>query len=338
MADVKPKLLVVELWNIGDLAIATPFLGAAAARFNVTLLAKPVALDMQPRFWPQINIIPFTAPWTAFKRKYHFWRWPMKDLIGLRRLLVRQQFDVGLSARRSGPGGDPRDHLLLKLAGARERIGFSSLGSSILLTRILPRPAPESHRYENWRAVARAVDIELLPREQLNRPAKREKIVLIHTGARHPARVWPLENFRRLAVKLRARGWEVQIACNSDQTGWWEKNGETGVIGPETIGKLIELTDRAGVFIGNDSGPGHIAAACGVPTFTIFGPQVPDLWTPIHPRAQYVEGKPCRFKPCSDYCRFPRPFCIEDVSEEAVWPRVEKFVLNELGAPARLPK
>jgi ADP-heptose:LPS heptosyltransferase len=95
------------------------------------------------------------------------------------------------------------------------------------------------------------------------------------------------------------------------------------------------LTDRAGVFIGNDSGPGHIAALCGVPTFTIFGPQLPEWWVPFHPQAEYVEGKACPFKPCSDYCRFPKPFCIQDLSEEAVWKRVEQFTLKHLpeGAP-----
>ena len=42
---LKPKLLIVELWGLGDLVIATPFLRAVAERFDVTLLAKPFALD-----------------------------------------------------------------------------------------------------------------------------------------------------------------------------------------------------------------------------------------------------------------------------------------------------
>ncbi len=40
---VKPRLLVLELWGLGDLVIATPFLRAAAGQFSVTLLAKPFA-------------------------------------------------------------------------------------------------------------------------------------------------------------------------------------------------------------------------------------------------------------------------------------------------------
>ena len=67
---MKPKLLIVELWGLGDLAIATPFLRAAAEKFDVTLLAKPFARDLQSRLWPEVQVETFTAPWTAFKHKY----------------------------------------------------------------------------------------------------------------------------------------------------------------------------------------------------------------------------------------------------------------------------
>jgi hypothetical protein len=51
----------MELWNGGDLAIATPFLQAAAKSYAVTLLAKPVAKDLKARFWPEVKVIPFTG-------------------------------------------------------------------------------------------------------------------------------------------------------------------------------------------------------------------------------------------------------------------------------------
>lgn len=343
---MKLKLLVIEVWNLGDLAIATPFLRAAAERFDVTLLAKPYALDMQRRFWPRIKIRPFNAPWTGFSQKYYVWRWPWMEMLRLRRSLVAEDFDIGVSAHRAPAGiptlslgGDPRDHLLLKMIGARERIGFPNIGSSMFLTKCLPRPAPESHSYDSWRAVGQAIGVELPPRDQLPPPPRRlETVVLIHTGARHPVRVWPLENYRRVAAKLRALGLRVQIACNPEQAGWWKQNGEADVASPTTVAALIELTDRAGVFIGNDSGPGHIAALCGVPTFTIFGPQLPEWFVPSHPGAEYMEGKPCPFKPCSDYCRFPKPFCIQELAEETVWRQVEQFVLKQIRKESPLPK
>src|SRR5690349_5022591 len=112
----KPKLLVIELWALGDLAIAVPFLEAACQRFAVTLLAKPYARDLAARFWPEVRVVPFVAPWTAFRGKYRVLSWPWKELVGLLRLR-REHFDIGLSAR-----WDPRDHVLLRLLGARRRL------------------------------------------------------------------------------------------------------------------------------------------------------------------------------------------------------------------------
>src|SRR5471030_2113946 len=111
-AALKPKLLIVELWGLGDLVIATPFLRAAAGKFDVTLLAKPYALDLQPRLWPGVRVETFNAPWTVFKNKYHFWRWPILKIVRLRRRLVAGHFEFGVSTHSVG---DPRDHLLLKI-------------------------------------------------------------------------------------------------------------------------------------------------------------------------------------------------------------------------------
>jgi ADP-heptose:LPS heptosyltransferase len=88
-----------------------------------------------------------------------------------------------------------------------------------------------------------------------------------------------------------------------------------------------------GAFFGNDSGPGHLAAACGTPTFTLFGPQLHEWFAPLHPAAEVVEGKACPYKPCSDYCRFPAPFCLHGISVDDVWPRVEAFAARHLMPP-----
>ena len=85
MSALKPKLLIVELWGLGDLVIATPLLRAAAERFDITLLAKPYALDLQRRLWPDVRVAPFVAPWTAFKNKYRLWQWPWRIFWHVRR-------------------------------------------------------------------------------------------------------------------------------------------------------------------------------------------------------------------------------------------------------------
>ena len=162
---MKPKLLVVELWGLGDLVIATPFLRAASERFSVTLLAKPYAKDLQERFWAGVTVVPFTAPWTAFKHKYRVLSWPWRQIFKLRRTLAAERFDYGLSAR-----WDPRDHLLLQLVGARNAFGFPRIGSQLWLRQPLSRPDPAAHRYEYWRVMAEALGFTLPSREKLVLP------------------------------------------------------------------------------------------------------------------------------------------------------------------------
>jgi ADP-heptose:LPS heptosyltransferase len=319
---MKPKLLVIELWGVGDLAIATPFLQKAAEQFEVTLLAKPYALDLQKHFFPDIKVIPFNAPWTAFTGKYRLLHWPWDAMISLWKKLYRQRFDVALSAR-----WDPRDHFLLRMTGAKARLGFPRLGSQIFLTNVIAPADPGEHRYENWRRMARTLNLDLKPRGQIESgPERKGRTILIHTGAGQPVRIWPLERYRNLVQHLRERHYEVKVVCNPEQREWWLTAGEKGMETPRTIDELLELMESAAVFIGNDSGPGHLAAFCGIPTFTFFGPQVPEWFIPLHPEAEWISGKACPFKPCSDYCRFPAPFCLQDLSDVEVWPRVIRFV------------
>jgi len=323
----KPKLLVVELWGLGDLAIATPFLRVASQRYDVTLLAKPYASDLQRRLWPDVRVVPFTAPWTAFKNKYRVYAWPWRRIFEIRKQLVAEKYDVGVSAR----WWDPRDQMLLAAARAKKRIGYPRKQTRIFLNDFLERPDPVTHRYEYWRVLGKALALELPDRKHLpvSSPAA-GKGILIHSGAGQPVRVWPLERYARLATKLRVVGYQVQVACDQDQRDWWLSVGEKSVATPGTVPQLLALIDRAGIFIGNDSGPGHLAASCGVPPLTIFGPQLPEWFAPLHPAAQWIEGKPCPYKPCSDYCRFPRPVCIDGISEDEVFSATDQFARQHL--------
>lgn len=324
---VKPRLLVVQLWGIGDLVITTPFLRAASKKFSVTLVAKPLAEELRPHLWPDIEVVPFVAPWTAFEGKYRLWRWPWLEMLRLRRRLIGQNFDYGVAGR-----WDPRDHWLLKASGAKERLGFSHLNSRSYLTRELTRPSPLAHMSEYWREAGRALGLEVPGRSEMNLPPRISASgALLHSGARLSARVWPLENFKQIAANLRKKNIPVQIACDPDQCAWWKNQGENPVC-PRTISELFSVVERAGIFVGNCSGPGHVAAISGVPTFTLFGPSMHEWWIPMHPAAEFFEGKACPYKPCSDYCRYAKPFCITDVSAEAVWPRIELFAQKHLTA------
>jgi len=323
--SVKPKLLVLELWGLGDLVIATPFLRAAAEKFSVTLLAKPFALELRPRLWPMVDVIPFQAPWTAFHGKYRLWRWDWGKMLQLRRQLRTGKFDFGVSGR-----WDPRDHLLLKLSGTSARLGFPRLNSGRYLTQSLERPTPLAHRTEFWRVAGQALGLAVPRREEIIPPPRPPKsVALIHTGARLPARVWPLENFLKIAARLRQKNVTVQIACDPDQLAWWQQRGEN-VACPRSVTELFAHIDHAGIFIGNCSGPGHLAAITGVPTYTLYGPSLPEWFAPLHPAAELFEGRACPYKPCSDYCRYEKPFCLGEITADEVWPRLSAFVGRHL--------
>lgn len=319
---MKPSLLIIELWGLGDLVIATPFLRAASEKFSVSLIAKPYAQDLQARLWPGVEIIPFVAPWTAFQGKYRLWKWPLAQMHRLRRQVAARRFDVGLSAR-----WDPRDHFLLRALRTRKRFGYPRMRSQMFLTHPLTKPAPRDHRYEYWRVLGRALDLDLPERQDIVMPRPPQgDAVFVHTGAGQPIRVWPLERYQRLVAQLRGKGYRVIVACDPDQRDWWLRAGETNIATPRTVKELLTLVDDSAVFIGNDSGPGHLAAFCGVPTYSLFGPQLPEWFAPLHPESICVEGKPCPYMPCSDYCRFATPRCLWNITEEEVWNGVQPFL------------
>ncbi|MFM2296273.1 MAG: hypothetical protein RLZZ350_2686 [Verrucomicrobiota bacterium] len=317
----RPKLLVLELWGVGDLAVATPFLRTASEKFEVTLLAKPHALALRPRLWPSVNVLTLDAPWTTFRGKYQLAKWPWRELAVLRAQLAAAQFAFGISARH-----DPRDHFFLWLAGVQSTVGLPRLGSEMLLTHPLPAPRATVHRYDVWRQLAQPLGLELPARENLSVPPHPGKNILLHSGARLDPRVWPLDRYLALAARLRAAGHTVQVACDTRQEKWWRDHGETGITTPPSLEELFALLDTAAAFVGNCSGPGHLAAVSGVPTFTIFGPSQPGEFLPVHPRADFIEDNSCPHKPCADYCKFDSPRCLENLPLEVVAARVKAFL------------
>ena len=300
-ADRRPRLLVVELWGVGDVALAVPFLQEASRHARVTLLAQPHAEPIVRRFCPEIELIPFTAPWTAFRGKYRLQCWPWLDFSALIGGLRRRRFAAAVSARP-----DPREHALLAAAGTGVRAGFPRAGSSAFLNLRLSPPA-SPHRAAAWTALAEQFGWSVASAASAPRPGKK---IVIHTGAAQPTRTWPRERFEAIASRLQTQGWQVTML-------------------DEQAGKLDALLDAlapADRFIGNDSGPGHLAALLGVPTFSIFGAQLPARFSPVHPQAAWIDGAPCAFKPCNDHCHFAEPFCIRSLGVDEVWDRLARWL------------
>jgi heptosyltransferase-2 len=317
----RPRLLVLELWGLGDLALAVPFLQEASRYTRVVLVAKPQWAPLLEPFCPEVELVPFNAPWTAFTGKYRFASWPWREFRKLVRTLRSRRFDAGVSARP-----DPRDHLLLLLAGTKRRFGFPRAGSGVLLSTRLAGGRSLS-RAEAWRRLA-GTQGWVLPAlaEHRLRPVAPDAPVVLHSGAAQPTRIWPLERFADIARRLRNMGRSVRVLCDPAQIPEWNRLGESTARAPAHAGALLDALADAAMFLGNDSGPGHVAALCGVPTFTIFGPNLVKIFSPVHPEACWVEGHYCPFKPCRDYCRFSTPHCIDNITADEVWAKLEGWV------------
>ncbi|MBN2448026.1 MAG: glycosyltransferase family 9 protein, partial [Phycisphaerae bacterium] len=77
------------------------------------------------------------------------------------------------------------------------------------------------------------------------------------------------------------------------------------------------VTTAAAVLLGNDSGPGHLAALLGTPTITLFGPTSATVWRPLGPRARIIVGSPD--------------------NGDATWAIPDERVLDEVLAAANTP-
>ena len=58
-------------------------------------------------------------------------------------------------------------------------------------------------------------------------------------------------------------------------------------LAPRTLAAILA---QAGVYVGNDSGVTHLAAATGAPTLALFGPTDPAVWAPIGERVRVLRG------------------------------------------------
>jgi ADP-heptose:LPS heptosyltransferase len=121
-------------------------------------------------------------------------------------------------------------------------------------------------------------------------PPQRPPYAVLHPVAATPEKTWPAERFRAAARHLRTEhGLDpVFIGGPGDDL--------TGFAGFETlVGAPLADTKRllsgASLFIGNDSGPAHMAAAFGVPVVVIFGPSDSVVWAPWQVEAQVLAAK-----------------------------------------------
>jgi heptosyltransferase III len=161
-----------------------------------------------------------------------------------------------------------------------------ALGLPFRFFDALPRENVDVHATDFYLDQVRAiVDCagDGIPRIQC--PAQRDKFAVIHPFSGSPRKNWPLEKFRALAQKLEHTG----------PVSWCAGPDDPPLPGAVRIDDLYELAcwlARARLYIGNDSGVTHLAAAVGTPVLALFGPTDPRVWAPrgSHVRVAHWSG------------------------------------------------
>ena len=130
----------------------------------------------------------------------------------------------------------------------------------------------------------------------LARPAaRRTQTIVLAPGSGSPGKCWPAQRWLDLAGQLVSDGSAVAVVAgpverDGDDPWRWSWPVEVEWIRDRTVVELALSLRSARAFVGNDSGPTHLAAALWVPTLAIFGPTDPRVWAPVGDHVRVVGG------------------------------------------------
>lgn len=277
----RKKLLFVTLSNIGDLVLTTPVLQAMHAAYPEHLI--DVVADT--RSSELLRACPYLG--TLYHRH---------KAAGLRSTL---QLIVTLRAHRYAAIVDLRtDFLPWLLIGARRTVRWRrpphgphaaeqhfAIASTVLPSAVI---VPEARV---WTAPA-----DTQSADKLLRPLVLSRWLALAPGANWPGKIWPAAYFSELielvsdafsGVMILGSAQDLQVA---DYLARDCRLPCLNVAGTTSLTQVAALLDHATVFVGNDSGLGHIAAARGVPTLTLFGPGRPERYRPWGSKARLIQA------------------------------------------------
>jgi heptosyltransferase-2 len=229
--------------------------------------------------------------------------------------LKARAFDLAVIPHRSF-----RSAFVARLAGIPRRVGFAASAGSFLLTDAVPF-AWLTHDLERNLALARPLggnaaaalgeERYVVPRPPSPALAARlseagigpnDRLAGVHPGAAWATKRWLPERFAELCRRLKADGvTPVLLGGPGDAALGAEiarASGAVDLVGKTDLEELKSLMGRLALFVTNDSGPMHLAAAAGVPVVAIFGPTTRELgFFPYGPGHRVVET-PLACRPC----------------------------------------
>ena len=251
-------------------------------------------------------------------------------------------------------------------AGIRERWGFGTSGRWWLLTRVSRRApgAKGRHQADYYRALVRGLDIEcddalpVLGASEASRERARallaergippaQPLVVFAPGAAYgQAKQWPpdrvAEVIARVAAQLDAAVAIVGASHDREAAraieSWLRgqapatRAGVVDLVGRTSLGALVGVAERSSVFVSNDSGAMHVAAALGRPVIAIFGPTDERATRPLGNHevlTARVFCRPCMLRDCPIDHR-----CMKRITVDHVYAAIERRLRTAAGGQA----
>ncbi len=328
------RLLVLRLRSLGDTLLVTPALRAVKAwRPDLEVFTL-----VEKRFVGVFAGNPDVTEAIGFESRAQF----LSTVAALRRRRFALAVDVH---------GGATSALLTLASGARHRAGRTHYRFRFAYNVLCPEP-PEvlgrtvMHSVEDrmatflWLGVpfAEVPAMQVFP-QPAARMAVRQRLAacgvaagaryaVIQATARFFTKEWPLARFAKLADWLhREHGLVPVFNCGPSEEERLRPvlRGRPGLCLSTSVGELAALIEGAALFVGNDSGPTHLAAALRRPLVVLFGSSSSSIWGPWKAAAEVVQNDfPCN--PCpGDRCyAFAEPQCILSITLEQVQRAVER--------------
>ncbi|HSE33164.1 MAG TPA: glycosyltransferase family 9 protein [Pyrinomonadaceae bacterium] len=333
------RVLLIRLRSIGDTVLSTASIHALS-RF-----LPDAEIDILVENWvaPVLDEHPFINNVITFERGGLSARARVAHEIRSRHYDVVYNLHGGTTAT-----------FLTRATGARHRVGYASYQYAQLHNHQAPSPLllwgqqrthsveqqlallgwtgiPVTDRPPTKLAVTRSAEARI--NEILNAAGLTDKeFALIHPAAAFATKQWAANNFAKVADYLAANGIATIAIAGPNQAAVLNElitGAATPIVACEvSLPEVTALASRSHLFVGNDSGIAHIAAAVGTPSVVVFGSSNIAHWRPwtSGPAEVVFEEMPCQ--PCHGYfCeKFPEPECILRVPVERVTSAIERLL------------
>jgi heptosyltransferase-3 len=269
------RVAILRLRSLGDCVLTTP------------------ALDILKRFRPdlRLGIVVENRFREIFEGNPDLAEIHPPELAALRRF--RPQLCLNFH-------GGTRSAWMTELSGARYRAGFGHYRQQFVYNVAIPRAQEilrvdrKVHTAEHLASAMFFLGAPIceIPRAKLfaTGPAPAgiaARTAIIHAVAASPAKTWAAANFLAIAGNLAQSGLTpVFIGGPEDDLSPF---GQYRTL-QASLSEVKWLLAKASLFVGNDSGPAHMAAAFGVPSVVIFGPSDPAIWGPWRTAGEVVSA------------------------------------------------